>query len=58
MIYYSNKCFFQGIFKNGLKLKGFEVFPNGNEYIGDYQMEKFNGKGILKGRDFKYEGFF
>ena len=53
-------CFFKGIFEKGLKKIGIEIFPNGDQYEGEYQQELFHGKGCLsnKSMNYRYEGDF
>ena len=47
MLFYPNKCYFQGLFRDGHKVKGFEIYPNGDEYEGDYLNNKWHGDGVL-----------
>lgn len=59
-LYYSNKCFFKGYFKEGEKERGIETFPNGDEYTGQYRNNKFHGEGLLENKrmNYRYEGDF
>ena len=59
-LYYTNKCFYKGYFKDGEKERGLETFPNGDEYTGVYKKNKFHGEGILENKrlSYKYEGEF
>ncbi|KAM3134868.1 hypothetical protein pb186bvf_013037 [Paramecium bursaria] len=49
--------YFQGIFKQGEKIKGKEK-TNSHEYEGDYKYDKWNGQGKLRDQFGIYEGDF
>ena len=59
-LYYSNKCFFKGYFKDGEKDRGIETSPNGDEYTGIFKNNKYHGEGILENKriNYRYEGDF
>ena len=55
---------YQGIFDKKEKKAGIEIFPNGDQYEGQYKgevgQEKFHGKGCLNNNSmgYRYEGDF
>ena len=53
-IYYVNKCFFSGEYKDNHKKWGFETFPNGDYYEGEFWDGKFHGEGYLVNSSIKY----
>jgi hypothetical protein len=53
-VYYINKCFFSGEYKDNEKRWGVETFPNGDYYEGEFWDGKFHGDGYLVNARLKY----
>ncbi len=47
MFYFLKKILTQGVWSKGEKRAGIEIFPNGDQYEGEYLEGKFHGKGCL-----------
>lgn len=43
---YENSRLFEGVWKNDKRQEGYEIFSNGNTYLGEYNDGKVSGRGL------------